>query len=220
MPVVYRSQETIDKMRPRIPKDVYQTPFQLAKEIVRWVRNNFIWSEDTIRFLDPGAGSGVWGRAVYSQFSEDNYEMTGIDIRRLKPRMAYDFWYPNADFTGSGIVSTTPKAFDVVIGNPPFLVAEPFIRNGIGVMAPNGVLVYLLPSDFLYTQVRGRGLFAEHPPTDIIHLMQRPNFTGPRGESLGKSNSDNYFVGIWRKEQHHSGTPRVHWLDWKQDGNH
>lgn len=214
MPVLFRPQQTIDKLRPRIPADVYQTPLLLAEAVTSWVKFNFIWPERTITFLDPGAGSGVWGLAIRSQF--ENANIVGVELRNLKQKPSYNNWLSGVDFTGSKIPSSNPfDPFDVVIGNPPFIAAEAFIRTGLQLLDDSGILVYLLPSDFLHGKRRAEGLFKEHSPIHILHLSPRPNFVGPRGESLGKAQTDNFIVGVWRKSASPIVAPATSWLIWK-----
>lgn len=200
-------------MRPRIKQDVYLTPVPLAEAVVSWLGQHYAVPSLNWNVLDPGAGNGVWGQAVLAHLNARRLNITGLDIRRLKAPVGYDQWHSGlsyldyaSEYAGTG--------YDLIIGNPPFLLAEEFLNVSLKLMHRYGLLVFLLPCDFLYTQGRGRGLYKEHPPEQILHLMQRPNFTGPRGESLGTANTDNYFVGIWRKTEQ-SQFVFTHWLDWK-----
>lgn len=220
MPVVYTSKEKLDKMRPRIPKDVYQTPQPLADAVIDWLITNYgmaNWVQN-LKVLDPGAGNGVWGRAVLGRFGEKNRAfISGLDIRNVREPVGYDLWFNRTDFLNPKLNFGKPNFFNLIIGNPPFNQAEEFIWTGLKFLNQIGILVYLLPSGFLYTQTRGRGLFKNHPPQTILNLMQRPNFTGPRGESLGKSNSDDYSVVVWSKDPYPSLHPFTYWLDWKPE---
>lgn len=212
MPVLFRPQSVIDQMRPRIPKDVYQTPALLADAVIIWIRTHYAFSfPRKWKVLDPGAGRGVWGKAIRSQFADA--QITGLDIRRLKKPAEYNVWFPSYDFCGDK--DELKQEYDLIIGNPPFVQAEQFIWKGFEKLGRYGIMAYLLPADFLHTEVRGRGLFKTHPPEAVLSLVQRPNFTGPKGESLGTANTDNYVVGIWRHNSGPSPFVFLHWLDWK-----
>lgn len=196
MPVVFRDKSVMDSLTPRISNDSYLTPYELAFETVGWLsRNVTLPNTPAIYALDPGAGNGVWGRALMENSeSLSKLVITGIEIRKKKNPGNYDYWYPRQDF-----LTWKPTAYthDLVIGNPPFLKAEAFIRKSFEFLSFNGVICFLLPTDFTHTKGRSNGLFNEHPPRHIVSLAERPQFTGPNGKSLGKANTNNYVLGIW-----------------------
>jgi len=211
MPVIFRDSSVIGKLRPRISHDTYLTPLSLAKATVNWLTTHTHFPHTYIQYvLDPGAGSGVWGGAVRDHFGpsfQQGLVLTGVELRKKVQPADYNFWHPRTDYLKW---MPTMMAPDLVIGNPPFVWAEAFIRKSFSFLAPNGIICFLLPTDFAHTQGRSRGLFQEYPPRHIVTLAERPQFSGPKGESLGKANTDNYILGIWINDnQTHS-----YWHSW------
>jgi len=199
MPVIFRDREVINKMRPRIDKDVYETPEKLALRCVAEFYN-------IESVLDPGAGSGVWGRAVRTL--HHNAVIYGLDVRDIPRPMEYFSWITNDYLSWH-----TNAKFDLIIGNPPFILAEEFIFHSRQFLNPYGHIAFLLPTQFQHTVGRGTGLFTVYKPQLIYSLMQRPNFTGPEGEPLGKANTDDYIFGVWGKET--ADFCKHEWMKWK-----
>ena len=102
-------------------------------------------------------------------------------------------WYDvtlRADF-----LSLIPEPiFDAVIGNPPYAPAEKFVRHAIQFLKPEGILIYLLPLNFLASMGRVV-LFDLHYPIKTVYVCNdRPSFTGD-----DKSDSREYAFFIWEK---------------------
>lgn len=147
--------------------------------------------------LDPGAGTGVWGRAARERYP--GVTITGIDLRAVPKPAGYTFWI-NADFLRA---ATPQPAFDLVIGNPPFNVAEAFIRASLDLLEDGGVLMFLLRLAFLEGQARGSGLWSKTPPERVVVASRRIAFTGG-------SNPNSYALYIWRKG--YTGDTRLGWM--------
>lgn len=215
MPVRYVNKDTYNNLRPRIEKDVYETPYPLANTIVDYMTKNYQFDivNGGIQTLDPGAGSGVFGKALQNAIT--NFYTVGVELRDLiPPKLVYNEYYETDDYLQE-IEYGWRKEFQLIIGNPPFKYAEKFIWQSKEYISKGGYICFLLPSAFQHTVKRGRGLFTEYKPDRIVSLMQRPNFTGPLGESLGKANTDDYILGIWKS---YSSNVTYHdWLDWKNN---
>jgi len=194
---------TTDKeMRPRDEHDHYPTPTPLVKAALEHEHVYFRRQAHTC--LDVGAGSGVWGQALASLYPD--MHVTGIDIRDIPIPVAYDEWVPNTDY-----LSWTPtREYDVVIGNPPFVFAEEFVRRGHAQLTQNGTMVLLLRLAFLEGQSRMAGLWKELPPDHVAVCGARPSFTGD-----GKTDATAYAVYYWRKSRRYVNQPSLSWLDWK-----
>lgn len=63
---------------------------------------------------------------------------------------------------------------DSIVTNPPYSVAEQFIRKAFDLKCTH--IAMLLKSNFWHAK-RG-GLFEQHPPSQILPLAWRPDFTG------------------------------------------
>ncbi len=194
MPVVFRTKPVMDNLTPRIKNDSYLTQPELAMAAVGWLLENVkLPNVPRIYALDPGAGDGVWGRALL-EHAKDNFIITGIEIRKKKSPVYYDDWHARQNY-----LTWSPPAYtyDLIIGNPPFLEAEAFVRKSFSIVSFSGVICFLLPTDFTHTKGRSNGLFKEHPPRHIVALAERPQFTNAAGKSLGKANTNNYVLGVW-----------------------
>lgn len=206
MPAIFRDKSVLDKMRPRIKYDVYETPYKLASACVNLLPKIY----HTV--LDIGAGSGIWGKAVRE--ASHITLITGIDVRaELECPPNYDFWF-RENYLEWDNGNPRKREYDLIIGNPPFNLAEKFIMHSRQFLNNWSIMGLLLPSTFQHTVGRGRGLFKEYKPNKIYSLMQRPNFTGPNGESLGKANTDDYIFMVWLGKIN-SSFCQHDWLDWK-----
>lgn len=197
MPVVFRDKSVMDSLTPRISNDSYLTQYELAFATVGWLLKNVTLPKTpTLYTLDPGAGNGVWAKALLENSANlSNIVITGIEIRKKNnPGGYYDYWHARQNYLTWKLPTHT---YDLVIGNPPFLRAEAFIRKSFELVSFDGVICFLLPTDFTHTKGRSEGLFREHPPRHVVSLAQRPQFTDQNGKSLGKANTNNYVLGIW-----------------------
>jgi len=200
MPTVYVSKDAKNNLRQRITGDTYLSPLRLAESVVCWLNDHYAWNMARItNVLDPGAGKGVWGQAVLDKAAVAQYKpfLTGVELRRNKAPVGYDVgWYNRTDF----LKWDSLDEYDLVIGNPPFKFAEEFIRHSLGMLRENGLICFLLPSDFSHSATRAEGLFREYRPAWEVSLAQRPQFRGPNGESLGSANPNNYQFLVWEFE--------------------
>src|SRR5688572_8669453 len=77
--------------------DFYITPVDFCIQALRQVAKPAMWMNGQSRLiLDPGAGSGSWGKAVDRVF--DDYQIVGVDKRQVRKPALYDRWYPGDDY--------------------------------------------------------------------------------------------------------------------------
>jgi SAM-dependent methyltransferase len=84
--------------------------------------------------------------------------------------------------------ATTDERYDLIISNPPFSLALPFVQHALRLLAPGGTLVYLLRLSWFAGKVRYDGtvrgkqkyapLHSVNPPIRAAVLVERPSFTG------------------------------------------
>lgn len=141
------------------------------------------------RILDPGAGAGIWGEVARERWR--NAHITGVELRDVPSHPAYDEW-ATGSFLDSGLELSS--AFDLVMGNPPYGVAEEFVRRSLSLLVPGGRLVFLLKLSFMAGKHRAANLYAEHPPRWYAPCGRRPSFTGD-----GKSAPEEYTLCIWQR---------------------
>lgn len=174
--------------------DLYPTPpdhARAALKLVSLARPRSI--------LDPGAGAGVWGEHARHLWPAAWIE--GVEIRDAPHPPAYSAWH-TADF----MAWDAPRRYDMVIGNPPYALAEPMVRKCLDLLEPGGFLVFLLRLAFLEGQARAVGLWRECPPKWVAVCDKRPSFTGD-----GNTNATAFMFVIWRKGW--QGTSEVRWID-------
>ena len=130
--------------------------------------------------LDPGAGDGVWGAAVRSRFP--TAYIVGYDIRDIPRPEEYDEWHNKTDF----LTVKELGNFDLVVGNPPFAIAEQFVGHSIaattcyrpGGFSWKGEILFMLRAAFMAGFDRYEELWKPGPQCRAEVLIPRPSFTG------------------------------------------
>jgi len=186
--------QTNKPLRKRSAYDFYPTPRAFCDEALELLP---AYPFDPRLILDPGCGTGVWGQAAISRWQP--VIVDGVEIRDVPVPEGYRYLY-RGDFR----LQDTGMDYDLIIGNPPFVYAESFVRVGLDNLKSDGMMLYLLPLSFLASKGRARGLFRHHPPLEV-HVAHRVSFTGN-----GKSDNTEYAVYIWR--QGWKGTPSLKWM--------
>jgi hypothetical protein len=134
-----------------------------------------------LKIWEPACGTGEMSRVLryngHGVYSSDirhtGYGRAGVDF--LKVRL-----HPDSD------------EIDAIISNPPFTLAEEFIRCALE-HAP--LVAMLLKSNYWHTK-RGKALFADHPPTMEYKLTWRPAFLA---KERGNSPLMDCSWNVWRK---------------------
>lgn len=182
MTTIYVSESARKALPKRDRDDFYPTPYGVALDAL-----NYIPGEPQC-ILDPGAGTGVWGRAAREHFPRAT--ITGVDVRPIPKARGYHFW-----FTGDYLLMDgSAPAFDLVVGNPPYKYAEQFVRQSWKLLEPGGYLVFLLRLNFLEGQGRRFGIWRTHPLKECVVCSKRVSFSGD-----GKTNATAYGYFIWQK---------------------
>ena len=187
--------QTTKQLRPRDEFDYYPTPQPFADAALGLLPR----LSDRPAVLDPGAGAGVYGRAVRQQYPKAF--IVGAELRGIMGTPCYNTWY-----RGDVLTLTPRPAFDLVIGNPPYGIAEDLVRFGLASLIPGGQLIFLLRLAFLEGQARGEGLWQEFPPRLVGVLSKRPSFTGN-----SKTDSTAYAYFCWEKG--YAGTTELTWVN-------
>lgn len=148
--------------------DHYPTPYPYVAASLRTLQ----LTKPPQRILDPGAGFGVWGFGCRLAWSTAH--ITGVELRKVMPVRTYDAWY-REDF-----LVNTYQPYDLIVGNPPYSLAEEFIRKAHTCIAPDGIILFLLRLGFLEAQKR-IPFWQTFPPQHIDVFSQRPSFSGNGG---------------------------------------
>ncbi len=143
--------------------------------------------------LEPACGAGHMAKVLQEYFAE------------VKVSDAYHYGYgPVRDFL------TYPyetNAVDWVITNPPFRLAEEFVRRSLDV-ARRGVAI-LARTVFLESSGRYEGIFRERPPTKFAQFVERVPMVRGRLDSKATT-ATGYAWLVWDKAS--TEYPRLMWV--------
>ncbi len=140
---------------------------------------------------DFGAGTGVWGKEARLRWP--NAEIVGLELDDTRPASdGYDRWEV------ADCATITPAEYepaDLVVSNPPFKLAVPFVRNALEMVNPDGGrVVFLLRLAFLESAARTT-FWQECPPEWVAILSKRPSFTGDGATDTKTA----YAIFCWRR---------------------
>lgn len=169
------------------------TPDLLAVALVRAILPTLFpepswWPH--LRVLESGCGGGAFVRA----FQDVQVTVDGLDI---DPRAA-----GLRDVIQGGGVASVRSFLDVpgnlpsgypyhlVMGNPPFSLAEAFVRHAL-TLAP--FVCYVLPTTFMGSATRRR-FFLDHPPIADNVVLERPTF-----REDGRTDATTYHGLVWAR---------------------
>lgn len=206
--------------RPRSPRDYYRTPRGLVVAALEylihsenyWSNFNIMSGANHVQVLDPGCGDAVWSQSAYYHFTSPSpyFRRPYIHAVDLEPQAEstdeftiYRHNFLDWEFAG--------KQYNVVIGNPPYSLAEEFIRKSLSLVEDRGYVYFLLQLNFLGSQRRQAGLFSEHPLKELVVLGRRPSFFSVDNKT-NSTDTLNYAMFLWQKG--YRGKPVLSWLDW------
>jgi hypothetical protein len=183
----------------RRESDYYPTPDDVAEKTLCCVAH--IGSAD--RILEPSAGSGAFVRAC-RKF------LPNAAITAVEPSSKH--WPVLADLGATvgqhslelHAYSYGHERFDLIVGNPPYSLAEQHVRLCLSLLSPKGSLAFLLRLSFLESAKRA-ALFRETPLAEVSVFSKRPSFTND-----GKTDSAAYAVFVWTDG--HRGPPSLKWI--------
>jgi hypothetical protein len=143
--------------------------------------------------LEPATGRGHMSKVLWESFSD----VHSSDIA--------DYGYgPRTDFL-SGVYPD--QSFDWVITNPPFRLAEEFVRVGLKV-ARIGVAM-LVRTVFIESVGRFERLYKPHPPLRMAQFTERVPMVKGRLDKKA-STATGYCWVIWEKD--YSGDTQLVWI--------
>ena len=137
----------------RRASDFYPTPPEATIALMQ-----FLNLPMGTRIWEPACGQGHMVRAIQAM----GYPVIGTDIQM-----------------GDDFLTCVPRVCDWIITNPPFNLAEQFVRRCDELHRP---FALLLKSQFWHAAKRYE-LFQTIPPAWILPLIWRPDFTG-KGQAM------------------------------------
>lgn len=172
----------------RKPFDLYSTPAWCTEIIVPYLRGPNLW--------EPARGDGH----MVEVLRRHHFCVYYTDIAKGDDFLEYD----RAPTFG---LSHNPRTPQAIVTNPPYSLAQEFVRKALELMAPvGGQVAMLLRVDFDSAKTR-RDLFQNNPAwgTKIVFLDRIKWF---EGESK-KTPSENHAFFLW--DFQHTGEPRIHY---------
>ena len=189
------------KLPKRNDQDAYLTPrenvevaldFLIAHE--RWLYRGE--NSRPLRILDLGSGEGVWGDVA--RWRWPTAFIHGVELRSIPKPDSYSLWSIIDMRSWDKYYASNP--FDLVLGNPPYCIAEEAVRIGLSKVRANGVVAMLLPITFLTSQGRRDGLYKEHPLRYYAQFSQRISWTAD-GKTPPRDHALYCWSKGWRGEQ-------------------
>lgn len=171
----------------RIEADFYATPVNAIIPLLE----NYIIADELDLILEPSAGNG----AIIDTLRAAGYtnHIHAIEIRKEEKEnlMRNATTVSIEDFLDADPIIT----FDVIIGNPPFSLAQEFIDKSLSLLNPGGKLIFLLRTNFLESKKRFEW-WQDKLPTKLYVLSSRPSFTGKGTDATS------YSWFIWEKSKY------------------
>lgn len=147
----------------------------------------------TARCLEPACGAGHMSKVLEEYFGE------------VASSDAYDYGYGEVrDFLSS---EYGENAFDWVITNPPFRLAEQFVLRAIHI-ARRGVAI-LARTVFLESVGRYNAIYKKSPPTKFAQFVERVPMVKGRLDSRATT-ATGYAWFVWEKNAQRE--PRLIWI--------
>lgn len=180
----------------RVASDFYATPLETIYSLL----DNYDGIKPGDKILEPSAGNGN----IIQALRDRGYKNT-INAIELRAEEANNLATLADDVIITNFLNINPSAcdkWDVIIGNPPYSLAQEFIDKSLEVLAPGGRLIFLLRTNFLESQKRAKW-WRDKLPNGLYVLSKRPSFTGKGTDATS------YSWFIWTKEQTDRQTIRV-----------
>lgn len=190
------------------PNHFYPTPEKLCSAVIARLDEDLGFSQ-YISVLDPGAGTGAWGKA-FKKYNPKSY-VVGVEIQEHFEEQGYDYYYWKQDF-----LKFVSHSYDLVIGNPPFNQAEEFIHHSLSLTKSGGYVAFLLRSAFKESKKRWKTLFQEKCFIREYQLVERPGF---KPNKDGRNSPEHaYSIFVWQKDNYPDlirEEPSINWLSWR-----
>lgn len=181
----------------RAEADYYATPQDVVEKMLDALCGIMPFRPKSM--LDPAAGGnredGERYRAAMPYPEAFCRRFPGIGIDTMDIRRDSLAEHRGTDFLGVE-PSAWGKRYDVVATNPPFSLAEEFIRHSFGFLSERGVVVMLLRLNFLEGMKR-KPFFDEFMPTYIFVHRKRIGFNHNRKTGRKGTDSVAYAHYVW-----------------------
>lgn len=165
--------------------DFFATPSWCVRALFP-VLDQFLWTDYQRAFFDPSCGDG----AILATLAEHwpTVRREGIEIDEGRSDEALLAGAAHAAVLGDAlardwVIPSNPDAQRIVVGNPPYALAEQFVRKAIEQIDAGNVrqCFFLMRLGFLAGEDRCAWLRHRYPSAYV--LPARPDYTGEGGDS-------------------------------------
>jgi len=153
----------------RIESDFYATP----ESVIHKFLNNYNYNMNGLTILEPSAGSGNFCKVIKEQYPLSN--IYAIETRQEEKENLQQ--YCKAVHIGNFLEYGNILDLDVIIGNPPYSLAQEFLEKCFSIAEEQTKIIMLLRTAFLESKKR-HAFWKKHPVNHLVVLSERPSFTG------------------------------------------
>lgn len=171
----------------RKESDFYATPLDTVYALL----DNYDGIKEGDIILEPSAGNGNIIQALRDRGYKNFIEAVELREDETTNLMNISSEVSICDFLTD--YNATCK-YDVIIGNPPYSLAQEFIDKCLDLLAPGGRLIFLLRTGFLESDKRFEW-WQDKTPNGLYVLHKRPSFTGKGTDATS------YSWFIWEKSR-------------------
>lgn len=187
----------------RRDEDYYPTPRGVVRQFVPQLKPYLPYgrldplSTEPLRVLEPAIGDGRLAQVLVEEGVVDAAHLHGVDVRAEAVAESRSLGFGRVDHADF-FEWRAPHAYDLVITNPPFSLAQQFLDrmfDAVDRKNRRGTVVALLRLAFLATATRQRWMNRVGVP-DVWVLPKRPKFV-PGANGRMSSGTYDYAWFVW-----------------------
>lgn len=174
--------------------DFYATPLETVYSLL----DNYDGIKPGDVILEPSAGNGNIIRALRNRGYNNFIDAVELREDERENLIGLANRAGILDFLKDDNLGT----YDVIIGNPPYSLAQEFIDKSLTLLKPGGRLIFLLRTNFLESKKRFTW-WQDKIPSGLYVLSKRPSFTGKGTDATS------YSWFIWERREDAKQTLKV-----------
>jgi hypothetical protein len=204
----------------RKPYDFYETPAWCTEKLLPYLPHPI---GKRLKILEPTAGKGAIIKVLRQRYNYMHFilgneldannlpDLEASGVSTIRSGNIFDF--TNIEPEQNKTIRTPmqmpracPPKFDLIIGNPPYSLAQECIQHCLKHwLGYNGQLIFLLRINFLGSKKR-HTFWQNHPPAKLYVLSKRPSFTGKGTDAT------EYAWFVWQKQNGRLNQQNIHVL--------
>jgi hypothetical protein len=199
--------ELLERKGERRERDNYPTPRHIARFVVdRAVTLHHVFTPPRpLDFYEPGCGDTAPFATEAAALGKNAFwGVSASDVRDVLPDgidVKYEDFLKRTD-----VEKKYHETFDIIATNPPFVHGLDFWERSTELLAPGGVLAFVVKTSFLATKARSER-FVDWPPAEVHILYPRPSFTSDSRTDIAQE-----YCAVFWLDKHNTRA-------WKNFGN-